>query len=90
MSQMTNKDYWQMLKNLPQEVIKVGGENTGYYALCIEMFEGVYSLEYIMPTDPDDLIYPFSCTGNSLEEVIEEAFTFFEKNSGKYKIVKMV
>ena len=87
---MTNKDYWQMLKNLPQEVIKVSGKNTGYYELCIELFDGIYSLEYVMISYPDDLTYPFSCTGNSLEEVIEKAFAFFEKNSGKYKIVKMV
>ena len=85
---MTNKDYWQMLKNLPHAVIKETDKSTEYYELCIESFDGIYSLEYVMISYPYDLKYPFSCTGNSLEEVVEKAFTFFEKNIWKYKFVK--
>jgi len=85
---MTDKDYWQMLKSLPQEVIKESGTYTGHYTLSIESFDGIYSLEYVMPSFSEDLKYPFGCTGKSLEEVVEKAFVFFEENFGKYKIVK--
>lgn len=85
---MNDRDYWQMLKSLPQEVIKESGRYTGHYTLSIESFDGIYSLEYVMPSFSDDLRWPFSCTGNSFEEVVDKACKFFEDNFGKYKLIK--
>lgn len=85
---MEERDYWQMLKSLPQEVIKESGKYTGHYTLSIESFDGIYSLEYVMPSFSEDLTFPFNCTGKSLEEVVEKACKFFDDNFGKYKLVK--
>lgn len=84
-------DYFVKLKQLPCEVIKTEGKLTGNYALRISISGGTWFLEYVYDGElfsDYEAVYPFSCSGNTIEEVIDKAFKFFEDNFGKYELVR--
>ena len=85
-------DYFEKLKQLPCEVVKESGRMTGNYALRISISGGIWFLEYVYDGELfsgyEEAVYPFSCSENNLEEIIDKAFSFFDNNFGKYKLIK--
>jgi len=85
-------DYFEKLKQLPCEVVKESGRLMGNYALRISISGGIWFLEYVYDGELfgvyEEAVYPFRCSGNNLEEIIDKAISFFENNFGKYKLIK--
>lgn len=85
-------DYFEKLKQLPCEAVKESGRLTGNYALRISISGGIWFLEYVYDgelfSEYEEAVYPFRCSGNNLEEIIDKAFSFFDNNFGKYKLIK--
>lgn len=79
-------DYFEKLKQLPCEVVKESGRLTGNYALRISISGGIWFLEYVYDGELfsgyEEAVYPFRCSGNNLEEIIDKAFSFFDNNFG--------
>ena len=82
-------DYWKMLKSLPVAVIKTEGYFTGTYEIDISYHDGVWFLmyEYGGTSFGNIPTYPVCWSGETIEEVIKEAYDFFKKNKDKYKLI---
>ena len=85
-------DYFDKLKALPCEVVKTNGRLTGNYTLRISISGGTWFLEYVYDGEIfsgyEEAVYPFRCSGDSIEEVINKAYEFFEDNFGNYEFIK--
>ena len=82
--------YWEKLKSLPHAVVKREGKYQGVYEFTLNYTDGVFFLEYILPNlfENTDMCYPTTWSGNTMEEVVDKAVSFFEVNFGKYELIK--
>lgn len=89
---MANKDFWQMLKSLPIAVNKKEGRYQGTYEFTLNSTDGTFFLEYILNDEfglcQDEIAWPKIFSGDSLEETVEKAYDFFEKNKERYETIK--
>lgn len=87
---MKELNNWDKLVNLPKGILKEQGRFTGEYNLRVSYVDGVWFIEYVYSGfifSDEEPTYPERFSGDALEEVVNKASAFFEKNFGKYKLV---
>lgn len=81
---------WQKLTTLPKGVVKEQGRYKGEYNIKISYVDGIWFLEYVyteMLYGDEEPTYPEIFSGQTLEDVVDKASSFFERNFGKYKLI---
>ena len=84
-------NYWEKLKSLPSSVRKTEGRFPGIYAFTLTFTDGTYFIEYILldSFSEEDICFPNMCfSGDTLEELVDKAVDFFDKNFGKFECIK--
>jgi hypothetical protein len=87
---MNNVSNWQKLTTLPKGVVKEQGRFKGEYNIRIYYVDGIWFLEYVyteMLYGDEEPTYPEIFSGHTLEDVVDKASSFFERNFGKYKLI---
>lgn len=86
---MNEVNNWEKLTTLPKGIIKEQGRFTGEYDIRISYVDGVWFIEYVYSrvTYGEELTYPKTFSGDTLEIAVNNASNFFEANFGKYNLV---